>query len=120
MSWGRQAVPGLPLPCGQDGRSRALAVGRTALQPWLRGRGVFLSPCPLPCRCCYWASLRISSAYRGFGFGLSFFPALAMTAYNLFCLYQLGFGFLFAPAGGVGSWTTPAPPPTLAPTSPGN
>ncbi|KYO35840.1 transmembrane protein 79 [Alligator mississippiensis] len=71
-------------------------------------------------RCCYWASLRISSAYRGFGFGLSFFPALAMTAYNLFCLYQLGFGFLFAPAGGVGSWTTPAPPPTLAPTSPGN
>nr|XP_042717851.1 transmembrane protein 79-like isoform X1 [Chrysemys picta bellii] len=62
-------------------------------------------------RCCYWISLHVASAYRGFGFGLSFFPALAMTAYNLFCLYDLGFAFLFAPspAGGGGGGATPAP-----------
>uniref|UniRef100_H3ADR1 Transmembrane protein 79 n=1 Tax=Latimeria chalumnae TaxID=7897 RepID=H3ADR1_LATCH len=41
-------------------------------------------------RLIYWLTLRISSAYRGFGFGLTFFPVLAMTAYNLYCLYRLG------------------------------
>ncbi|EMP24143.1 Transmembrane protein 79 [Chelonia mydas] len=62
-------------------------------------------------RCCYWISLHVGSAYRGFGFGLAFFPALAMTGYNLFCLYDLGFAFLFAPspAGGDGGGATPAP-----------
>uniref|UniRef100_A0A8C0GCB6 Transmembrane protein 79 n=1 Tax=Chelonoidis abingdonii TaxID=106734 RepID=A0A8C0GCB6_CHEAB len=40
-------------------------------------------------RCCYWISLHVGSAYRGFGFGISFFPALAMTVYNLFCLVSL-------------------------------
>ncbi|CAI5798983.1 Hypothetical predicted protein [Podarcis lilfordi] len=47
-------------------------------------------------RCCYWACLHFSSTYRGFGFGLSFFPTVAMSIYNLFCLYHLGLGFLFA------------------------
>ncbi|KAM7134746.1 transmembrane protein 79 [Macrochelys suwanniensis] len=62
-------------------------------------------------RCCYWISLHLGSAYRGFGLGLSFFPALAMTVYNLFCLYDLGFAFLFTPSpvGGGGGGTTPAP-----------
>ncbi|CAM4700970.1 transmembrane protein 79-like [Caretta caretta] len=62
-------------------------------------------------RCCYWISLHVGSAYRGFGFGLAFFPALAMTGYNLFCLYNLGFAFLFvpSPAGGDGGGATPAP-----------
>ncbi|KAM9112315.1 uncharacterized protein ACDP82_021094 [Pangshura tecta] len=62
-------------------------------------------------RCCYWISLHVGSAYRGFGFGLSFFPALAMTVYNLFCLYDLGFAFLFtpSPAGGGSGGATPAP-----------
>ncbi|XP_074834558.1 uncharacterized protein LOC142002378 [Carettochelys insculpta] len=70
-------------------------------------------------RCCYWISLHLGSAYRGFGFGLSFFPALAMTVYNLFCLYDLGFAFLFMPPPvvGDGGWATPAPTPELA--SPG-
>ncbi|XP_048351776.1 uncharacterized protein LOC125432365 isoform X2 [Sphaerodactylus townsendi] len=35
----------------------------------------------------YWVTLHLCSAYRGFGFGLSFFPNLALMAYNLFCLY---------------------------------
>ncbi|TFK06377.1 heparan sulfate 2-O-sulfotransferase 1 [Platysternon megacephalum] len=62
-------------------------------------------------RCCYWISLHVGSAYRGFGFGLAFFPALAMTVYNLFCLYDLGFAFLFAPSpAGGGGGPTPAPP----------
>ncbi|XP_067415737.1 transmembrane protein 79-like [Emydura macquarii macquarii] len=67
-------------------------------------------------RCCYWISLHVGSAYRGFGLGLSFFPALAMTAYNLFCLYDRGFAFLFtpSPAGGDGSRATPAPTLQLA------
>ncbi|XP_053155845.1 transmembrane protein 79-like [Hemicordylus capensis] len=49
-------------------------------------------------RCCYWVSLHLCSAYRGFGSGLSFFPTLSLTAYNLFCLFELGFGFLFTPS----------------------
>nr|XP_020636525.1 transmembrane protein 79-like [Pogona vitticeps] len=63
-------------------------------------------------RCCYWASLHLCSAYRGFGFVLAFFPMLSLTAYNLFCLYQLGLGFLFgrlAPGGP--ACTAPAPTP---------
>ncbi|XP_075758822.1 uncharacterized protein LOC142818994 [Pelodiscus sinensis] len=67
-------------------------------------------------RCCYWISLHVGGAYRGFGFGLSFFPVLAMTIYNLFCLYDLGFAFLVTPppAGGNSSWSTPAPTLVLA------
>uniref|UniRef100_A0ABM5ELW9 Transmembrane protein 79-like isoform X2 n=1 Tax=Pogona vitticeps TaxID=103695 RepID=A0ABM5ELW9_9SAUR len=63
-------------------------------------------------RCCYWASLHLCSAYRGFGFVLAFFPTLSLTTYNLFCLYQLGLGFLFgrlAPGGP--ACTAPAPTP---------
>ncbi|XP_028569749.2 uncharacterized protein LOC114588538 [Podarcis muralis] len=47
-------------------------------------------------RLCYWACLHLCSTYRGFGFGLAFFPTVAMSIYNLFCLYHLGLGFLFA------------------------
>nr|XP_056700638.1 uncharacterized protein LOC130473130 [Euleptes europaea] len=62
-------------------------------------------------RFCYWVTLHLCSAYRGFGFGLSFFPSLSMTAYNLFCLYEVGFGFLFLPAPS--GYVHPAPVPTL-------
>ncbi|XP_063003376.1 uncharacterized protein LOC134413177 [Elgaria multicarinata webbii] len=68
-------------------------------------------------RCCYWASVHLCGAYRGFGFGLSFFLTLALTAYNLFCLYQLGFGFLSAPtlpAGDVCATPTPMLELTIA------
>ncbi|XP_078525174.1 uncharacterized protein LOC144798275 [Lissotriton helveticus] len=46
-------------------------------------------------RCCYWIALRVGRSYSGFGFGLTFFPALAMTGYNLYCFYKLGFDFNF-------------------------
>ncbi|XP_061457051.1 uncharacterized protein LOC133372444 isoform X2 [Rhineura floridana] len=64
----------------------------------------------------YWASLHLCSTYRGFGFGLSFFPTLSLMAYNLFCLYHLGFGFLFA-ASPVG-YAHATPAPTLGLTMP--
>ncbi|KAH0625992.1 hypothetical protein JD844_034391 [Phrynosoma platyrhinos] len=61
-------------------------------------------------RFCYWACLHLSSTYRGFGFSLSFFPTLALTAYNLFCLHQLGLSFLFMPLPDmVSACSTPVP-----------
>ncbi|XP_042334533.1 uncharacterized protein LOC121936385 [Sceloporus undulatus] len=68
-------------------------------------------------RFCYWACLHLSSTYRGFGFGLSFFPTLALTAYNLFCLHQLGLGFLFMPSPDTVSVCS-TPVPTLGLTVP--
>ncbi|XP_077187823.1 uncharacterized protein LOC143834851 [Paroedura picta] len=63
-------------------------------------------------RFCYWVALLLCSSYRSFGFGLAFFPSLCLTIYNLYCLYAMGFGFLFMPApSGHGH-------PTAAPTLP--
>lgn len=64
---------------------------------------------PLPYRFCYWVALLLCSSYRGFGFGLAFFPSLFMAAYNLYCLYDLGFGFLFMPAPSGFTHPTAAP-----------
>ncbi|XP_060089373.1 transmembrane protein 79-like [Heteronotia binoei] len=49
-------------------------------------------------RFCYGVALIFRSSYRSFGFGLAFFPNLCLTAYNFYCLYNVGFGFLFMPA----------------------
>ncbi|XP_060131212.1 transmembrane protein 79-like [Zootoca vivipara] len=59
-------------------------------------------------RCCYWACLHLCSTYRGFGFGLSFFPTVGMSIYNLFCLYHLGLGFLFAALPDIRNTSAPA------------
>ncbi|XP_043909928.1 uncharacterized protein LOC122787342 [Protopterus annectens] len=59
-------------------------------------------------RLIYWISLGVNSEYRGFGYGLTFFPALAMTAYNFYCLYQLGFGYFLEASQG-SHLTTQAP-----------
>eukprot|EP00062_Callorhinchus_milii_P013521 gi/632961712/ref/XP_007896913.1/ PREDICTED: transmembrane protein 79 [Callorhinchus milii] len=48
-------------------------------------------------RLLYWVAAGLSSAYRGFGFGLTFFPTLAMVAYNLYCMYELGLDHHFGP-----------------------
>ncbi|MGH0172809.1 UNVERIFIED_CONTAM: hypothetical protein FKN15_066671 [Acipenser sinensis] len=50
------------------------------------------------------------SSLRGFSSGLTFFPLLAMAAFNLFCLFELGLSHLFpVPLGEPSSHTTPAP-----------
>lgn len=38
----------------------------------------------------YWISLHLCSSWRGFGSGLTIFPLLAMVAFNLYCLCDLG------------------------------
>ncbi|KAK6467517.1 transmembrane protein 79-like [Huso huso] len=61
-------------------------------------------------RLLYWLSLHLCSSLRGFSSGLTFFPLLAMAAFNLFCLFELGLSHLFPiPQGEASSHTTPAP-----------
>ncbi|GCC31167.1 hypothetical protein chiPu_0009624 [Chiloscyllium punctatum] len=60
-------------------------------------------------RLVYWITAGLSSAYRGFGFGLTFFPTLAMVAYNLYCMYELGLDHYFIPAENGGPTRAPAP-----------
>ncbi|GCB66296.1 hypothetical protein scyTo_0007853 [Scyliorhinus torazame] len=60
-------------------------------------------------RLIYWITAGLSSAYRGFGFGLSFFPTLAMVAYNFYCMYELGLDHDFVPAESGGPTRPPAP-----------
>ncbi|XP_067871903.1 uncharacterized protein [Heterodontus francisci] len=60
-------------------------------------------------RLIYWITARLSSAYRGFGFGLTFFPTLAMVAYNFYCMYELGLDHNFVPAESGGPTQAPAP-----------
>ncbi|XP_062888760.1 uncharacterized protein LOC134337563 [Mobula hypostoma] len=60
-------------------------------------------------RLLYWITAGLSSAYRGFGFGLTFFPTLAMLAYNCYCLYELGFDHYFIPLERGGPTRAPAP-----------
>ncbi|XP_066551710.1 transmembrane protein 79-like [Amia ocellicauda] len=57
-------------------------------------------------RMAYWLCLHACSSWRGFGGGLTVFPLLAMVAFNLFCVFDLGLGHLF-PSG-----ETPDPPQT--------
>ncbi|XP_048415918.1 uncharacterized protein LOC125465937 isoform X2 [Stegostoma tigrinum] len=60
-------------------------------------------------RLIYWITAGLGSAYRGFGFGLTFFPTLAMVAYNLYCMYELGLDHYFIPAENGGPTRAPAP-----------
>uniref|UniRef100_UPI00398E642F transmembrane protein 79-like n=1 Tax=Pristiophorus japonicus TaxID=55135 RepID=UPI00398E642F len=60
-------------------------------------------------RLIYWITAGLSSAYRGFGFGLTFFPTLAMVAYNFYCMYELGLDHHFIPAESGGPTRAPAP-----------
>ncbi|XP_072338230.1 uncharacterized protein [Scyliorhinus torazame] len=60
-------------------------------------------------RLIYWITAGLSSAYRGFGFGLSFFPTLAMVAYNFYCMYEVGLDHDFVPAESGGPTRPPAP-----------
>ncbi|XP_055514910.1 uncharacterized protein LOC129711343 [Leucoraja erinacea] len=60
-------------------------------------------------RLLYWITAGLSSAYRGFGFGLTFFPTLAMLAYNCYCMYELGLDHYFIPAENGGPTRAPAP-----------
>ncbi|XP_041085269.1 uncharacterized protein LOC121300677 [Polyodon spathula] len=61
-------------------------------------------------RLLYWLSLHLCSSLRGFSSGLTFFPLLAMAAFNLFCLFELGLNHLFpVPQGEAFSYTTPTP-----------
>ncbi|XP_078410876.1 uncharacterized protein LOC144688320 [Cetorhinus maximus] len=60
-------------------------------------------------RLIYWITARLSSAYRGFGFGLTFFPTLAMVVYNFYCMYELGLDHDFVPAESGGPTRPPAP-----------
>ncbi|XP_069784229.1 transmembrane protein 79-like [Narcine bancroftii] len=60
-------------------------------------------------RLLYWITAGLSSAYRGFGFGLTFFPTLAMLAYNCYCIYELGLDHYFIPPESGGPTRAPAP-----------
>ncbi|XP_067824487.1 uncharacterized protein [Heptranchias perlo] len=60
-------------------------------------------------RLMYWITAGLSSAYRGFGFGLTFFPTLAMVAYNFYCMYELGLDHYFIPPESGGPTRAPAP-----------
>ncbi|XP_078279979.1 uncharacterized protein LOC144607181 [Rhinoraja longicauda] len=60
-------------------------------------------------RLLYWVTAGLGSAYRGFGFGLTFFPTLAMLAYNCYCMYELGLDHYFIPAENGGPTRAPAP-----------
>ncbi|KAM9701080.1 LOW QUALITY PROTEIN: transmembrane protein 79-like [Menidia menidia] len=52
----------------------------------------------------YWLAAAFGSSLRGFGFGLSFLPSVAMTAANLFFIFSEEAGSMFGPAppGGAG------------------
>ncbi|KAG5850840.1 transmembrane protein 79-like isoform X1 [Anguilla anguilla] len=64
-------------------------------------------------RLVYWLSLHLCSSWRGFGSGLTVFPLLAMVAFNLFCLFDLGFSKLFPGADEINfALTTPSPGPS--------
>ncbi|XP_061093738.1 transmembrane protein 79-like [Conger conger] len=64
-------------------------------------------------RLVYWLSLHICSPWRGFGSGLTVFPLLAMVAFNLYCLFDLGFSKLFPGSDEIHfPATTPSPPPS--------
>ncbi|KAJ8408331.1 hypothetical protein AAFF_G00257450 [Aldrovandia affinis] len=65
-------------------------------------------------RLVYWLSLHICSAWRGFGSGLTVFPLLAMVAFNLYCLFDLGYTKLFPGEIHFGL-TTPSPWPLEMP-----
>ncbi|KAJ8277426.1 hypothetical protein GJAV_G00075030 [Gymnothorax javanicus] len=65
-------------------------------------------------RLVYWLSLYACSSWRGFGSGLTVFPLLAIVAFNLYCLFDLGFSKLFPGADEMHfAPTTPSPGPSL-------
>ncbi|KAI1891825.1 hypothetical protein AGOR_G00147730 [Albula goreensis] len=67
-------------------------------------------------RLVYWLSLHICSLWRGFGSGLTVFPLLAMVAFNLYHLFDLGFSKLFSGPEEIHfAMTTPSPWPLVMP-----
>ncbi|KAM9701078.1 transmembrane protein 79-like [Menidia menidia] len=56
----------------------------------------------------YWLAAAFGSSLRGFGFGLSFLPSVAMTAANLFFIFSEEAGSMFGPAPARGGGAPPA------------